>query len=123
MLFRSEDAKNRFVYTFAITATHLLRVDENKAVITGEGAYDAATPVFSALGGDWYDAATDGIAAGSATLNASTGISASVSFDGKGVIAKNTATPVLTFTVTWGQNRMAIAGDYMADVTMTYTVE
>ena len=123
-IFQTADAKNRFAYTFAVSATHLIQVtDADGNDVAAANAYDASTPEFSNLGNTaWYASSTTGISAATASLNAATGISASVTFDGLAVITADTTNPKLTFTVTWPQNKFAVAGDYEADVTMTLTV-
>ena len=122
-VFQTADAKNKFAYSFTISATHLIQVtDANGDAPTTP--YDAATPEFSNLGNTaWYASSTTGISAGTSSVDAASGITASVTFDGLATISADTTNPKLTFTVTWPKNRMAVAGDYEADVTMVLTVQ
>ena len=131
-LYQTAAAKNRFAYTFTISATKLVqREDAEGTPVSGQNAYTTANaPVFSELNDNWYaseNEGANGIASGSASLTltegVATGVSANVTFNGKATVPANNNTPKMAFTVTWDDDRLAPAGLYEADVTMVYTVE
>jgi len=130
-LFQVEDAKNRFAYTFTISATKLVQREDAEHREPAQPYTTANAPVFSELDDDnWYapageGQANNGITSGTASLKltegVATGVSADVTFNGKATVAASN-TPKLAFTVTWADDKAAPAGLYEADVTMTYTV-
>jgi len=130
-LYQTAAAKNRFAYTFTISATKLVQREDAEHREPAQPYTTANAPVFSELDDDnWYapageGQANNGITSGTASLKltegVATGVSADVTFNGKATVAASN-TPKLAFTVTWADDKAAPAGLYEADVTMTYTV-
>ena len=116
-IYQTADAKNRFGYSFQVGFTPLTRKldSENNPVTNG---YPVAGTMADPNNANWYVSSTNGIGASVAPSVTDNVLSGSVTFDGDAVVAAD-AIAKTTFSVTWNSDRLAPAGVYEADVTLT----
>lgn len=116
-IYQTAAAKNRFGYSFTITA------DKFEQQVTSGTAYVVDKAVTVGTPSGWYVKDVDnGIGDVVAPAASGSSLTAKVTFTGKKEVAAS-ETAKTTFDITWTADREAPAGDYIADVTMEIVVD